>query len=195
MNVKAGEGVRVVWLIRDDSANEYRNVFSYFNDNTSDVDLSGAAVETWAANLWDQVDDLISTKFELYGCVVEGVETFGTMTKLFATPYTGVSSGDPLPRQLAALVTGYTGERRGIAHKYICGLTELSVTDGLWVSGVTDMLDDFGATWIEPFDTGFFSFTAATYNPLRTPKWAPIESTIGRQIPSTQRRRKVGVGS
>ena len=195
MQIKPGEGVRVVWLIRDDSANEYRNVFQYWNDTTGNVDIEGADMETWAANLWDQIDSVISTKFELYGCVAEGIETFGTLTKLFTTPYAGGDVNDPLPRQVAALVTGYTGQRRGIAHKYIVGLTEYSLTDGLINSGVLTLLDNFGGTWIEPFDLGGDTLTAGTYNALRTPKWAAIEATISRQVPATQRRRKVGVGS
>jgi len=191
--IPAGEGCRLVWYIRDSAGAEFRNVFQYFNNTANKVTIEPGDVTSWAANLWGQVEDAIKTTVELYGVKIEGIETFATEFVAFDPVYAGHETSSILPKQVAGLVTAYTAAKRRICHKYIPGMTETDLDLGLWTSSVVTMLQNFGDTWIEPFDLGTANMTAGTYS-VTLDNWAPLTSAVPRSIPSTQRRRKVGVG-
>lgn len=193
MDIPAGKGMRAVWLIRDSAGGEYRNIFTYYNANVSTATVEPTDVQSWAANLWDQVDDYISSAFSLYGVKLEGVGYFATETVSFTPVFAGADVNDRLPNQVAGLVTGYSDKKRGIAKKYIVGVCENGITNGLVNATYLAALQNFGDTWIEPFDLGAMTLTAGVYDESIT-TWYPIKSAIARTVPSTQRRRRAGVG-
>lgn len=194
MDVPAGKGIRLVWLIRDSAGGEYRNIFSYYNDNGVTVNVEPGDVTTWAANLWDQADNFISNAYSLYGVKEEGIGFFATETVSFTPVYQGGDANDRLPNQVAGLVTGYTDKKRGIMKKYLVGVCEDGITAGLVNAGYLAALQNFGDTWIEPFDLGTYSLTAGLYDEALT-TWYPIKATVARTVPATQRRRRAGVGA
>lgn len=103
---------------------------------------------------------------------------------------------DQLPRGVAALLNAKSTDADSSAKKYLGGLTEGPIDDGLWNAGALADFIDFGGEWVQSF---VGSVTGATWNPgvwsVKDLVLNPFVATvIIPTIPAYQRRRKRGVG-
>ena len=105
-------------------------------------------------------------------------------------------ASEQLPRGVAGLVRLWTEDPDVQGKKYIPGITEASLEEGLWVSALITALLAFAADWYAPF-TGAASgatFTPGVWSVVGTLFQAAIDHVATSTIPAYQRRRKRNVG-
>lgn len=103
---------------------------------------------------------------------------------------------DELPRGVAGLVRLWTVDPDVQGKKYIPGLTEISLVEGLWSSGLIVSLLALAADWYLPF-TGTASgasFTPGIWSVASSVFQAAVDHIAASTIPAYQRRRKRNVG-
>jgi hypothetical protein len=106
------------------------------------------------------------------------------------------STTDQLPRGVAALVRLWTTDPDVQGKKYIPGLTEGALTDGLWGAGnLIDFLA-FAADWYLPFTGGTTgaSWTPGIWSVVNKVLKLGVDHIAASGIPAYQRRRKRNVG-
>jgi len=112
---------------------------------------------------------------------------------------TGGSSTDPLPTTVAMLVsTSFAGPPPNRGRVYLAGFTEGAVTGGIFTVAAYGTAEALVADWADGLAyTGGTAFLriARRNNDGTIAISSPVTSVIGRQIPATQRRRRIGVGS
>lgn len=110
----------------------------------------------------------------------------------------GGSANDPLPTQVSLLVsTKYVGIPPNRGRVYFAGLTEGSVTNGIFNVGAYGQCEALVQQWIDGVDlpVGNAFLRIARRNPNGTiAVTSPAQIAIGRDIPAIQRRRRIGVG-
>ena len=103
---------------------------------------------------------------------------------------------DQMARGVAALARLWTTDPDVQGKKYIGGLTEGSLVDGLWSGGDLVLLLAFAADWYTPFvgaSTGA-TFTPGIWSVAQTAFLAAVDHVAASAIPAYQRRRKRNVG-
>jgi len=100
---------------------------------------------------------------------------------------------DPLPNQTAMLVTGLLTLAGKPAKKFLPGITEGLQASGQVVASVLLALGEFAAAWLMPFGVE----TGSEWVPVVYTKHGLCRYFLGyvvRDLLSTQRRRKPGIG-
>lgn len=103
---------------------------------------------------------------------------------------------DQLPRGVALLIRLWTEDPDVQGKKYMPGLTETNVTDGLFSGAIIANALAFAADWYLPFvgsATGA-TFTPGVWSVLNTLFVAAVDHVAMSAIPAYQRRRKNNVG-
>lgn len=103
---------------------------------------------------------------------------------------------DELPRGVAALINCKTLDPDVNGKKYIGGLTEGSVANGLLETGFATAVANFGGEWIADFTgaTSGADFVPGVWSPTNTNFHAMSGTIIIPTIAAYQRRRKRGLG-
>lgn len=160
--------------IVDDAVDWMDDVFGAFNGQISD-ELDGAEVRVYKYDPgdddWDEV----------------GIESWG---------FNPINTDEQLPRGVALLVNLKSVDPDVSGKKYIGGLCEAQVQDGLWTAGEVARAVTFATLWLTPF-AGVHS--AADWDPgiwsVKNNSFFKASNTvIIPSIPAYQRRRKQGVG-
>lgn len=113
-----------------------------------------------------------------------------------AWTYNPGSGGQQLPRGTAALVRLWSDDPDVQGKKYIPGLTEDYLTDGLYTAGTITNLLAFAADWFAPF-VGAASggtITPGVWSVAQLVFKAALDHFATSTIPAYQRRRKRTVG-
>ncbi len=150
--------------------NMYANITSNIND-----ELDGNTVYVYE---YDPVDDDWDEV---------GSNTWG---------WNPTSVGEQLPRAVAGLINYKTTDPDVSGKKYIAGLNEPNIDDGLWNAGTITNLLAFATDMVTPFIGGT---SGATWSPgvwsvLGTVFKAAIDAYGTTTIPAYQRRRKRNIG-
>ena len=103
---------------------------------------------------------------------------------------------EQLPRGVAALVRLWTTDPDVQGKKYIPGLTETNVTDGLFGAGTITQLLAFALDWYTGFVGGVSgaTFTPGIWSVVAKAFLAAVDHYATSTIPAYQRRRKRNVG-
>lgn len=110
--------------------------------------------------------------------------------------FVGTAATAELPRGVAGLVRLWTTDPDVQGKKYIPGLTEGVLQDGLWVAGAITAYLAFGADWLTPFvgATSGATFTPGIWSVANKAFYAAVDHYATSTIPAYQRRRKNNVG-
>lgn len=101
-----------------------------------------------------------------------------------------------LPRGVAALVRLWTSDPDVQGKKYMPGISEASLNDGLFSAGLITSLLAFAADWYLPFvgSASGATITPGVWSVVGTVFKAGIDHVATSTIPAYQRRRKRNVG-
>jgi len=195
---------QVVTKGQDGGARQFRNIhyyefFGYTPDLSQLQDLVDGVDAAYKTNLQGRT----STVFEYYGYDVRRVD-IGDQPTLSLTPtagaWNGTSTSDPLPRQVAGLVTfkAFTAFPR-TSRTYIFGLTEADNTSGgNMASGCEDALDDWAEALLEVDIDGAIDADKQSVKFGGDPRAVIDANDLSTYNVSTnwatQRRRRQGVG-
>lgn len=143
------------------------------------------------ANLSDEIDgnEVIVYKWDSSGGDWDEVGSQGWTFDPNAAP-------EQLPRGVAALVRLWSQDPDVQGKKYIPGLTESGLTDGLFTAGTITALLNFATDWYTPF-VGAGSggtFTPGIWSVVGLLFQAATDHVATSTIPAYQRRRKRNVG-
>ena len=110
--------------------------------------------------------------------------------------YTPTQTSGYLPRGVAGLVLARTTNPDVLGKKYIPGLCEAQLADGLWIASMITGLLAFAADWVTGFTGGQSgaSWDPGVWSPTNEVLYDMSEVIIANSVPAYQRRRKRGVG-
>lgn len=104
----------------------------------------------------------------------------------------GESSGEMLPHQCAALITGDTEQAKTLGKKYLPGFTENDQASGRWTLGTLGILIAVGLEYLFPIVAGAYGLDPGVASKIGA--FFPFIGGTISDIVSGQRRRKIGVG-
>lgn len=203
MSVVVGDILKIVatmvWL----DGNIMQNVFNALIDGGGgpfdDDDIVADAV-SWMQDIFGNITANVSTQVDGTQCQVYKYDAVGgdwdeVGTGIFV--WNPSAAVDQLPRGVAALILARTTNPDVQGKKYLGGITEASVTDGLWYGPQMTQNLLAAADWVTDF---VGSDSLADWNPG---VWSPTDTILylmsgtysANIIPAYQRRRKRGVGA
>ena len=202
MSILAGDILRVVatlvWLDGNLNQNVFNAVVTGGGSPFADADIVDDAV-TWVGDMYAHLVTLMSDEVDgsqvqvyVYDSGDDDWDEVGTDPWV----YDPSSVSDQLPRGVAALINANTLDPDVQGKKYIGGMVEGNIADGLWESGLVTALGLFAAEWLAGFTGGTSGATWAPgiWSPTGTNFHASNGAFITPTIPAYQRRRKRGVG-
>lgn len=179
---------------------EIRNTF-WFGGNDAIMDNAQDIVDAmraaWATNLGAQlITDWTLYGFDVYDKTIPGVpgiEFIPTSGSL-----TGSNNTDSVATQIAMLVTFKAQVAPpNTNRKYLAGWGEGAMVDSLWQTAKTDL----AAAWAaDVLDIGTTTSLAIVMEVVAlnldgtVSGGNPLEYALVRQVPATQRRRRIGIG-
>lgn len=202
MSISAGTILKVVatalWLDGNINQNVFTAVITNGGGPWDEADVVADAL-TWIELIYGNLTAAISD--ELDGSQIQvyeydaGDDDFDEVGS-DAWVWNPTNTDQQLPRGVAGLINAKSLNPDVSGKKYIGGMTEGNVTDGLWPGAVITMFGDVADDWGAPF---VGSDTAADWAPVI---WSPTniiaypmtEVYVVPAIPAYQRRRKRGVG-
>ena len=202
MSISVGDVLRVVATLAWTDGNLAQNVFNAvitgsggpFDDD--DILLDAVAwVNAMYANITGSVsDELDGSQIQVY--VYDSVDDDWDEVATGAWIYAGGQTIEQLPRGVAALINARTTDPDVQGKKYIPGITEGGLTDGLWQAALITQLVNFADDWLTAFvgGTSGGSWTPGVWSPKNTNFFAASGDALIPTIPAYQRRRKRGVG-
>lgn len=202
MSITDGEILRIVASLLWTDGNVNQNVFNAVvtggGSPWTDQDILDDA-EDWLDNMYanlvasqcDQIDGNSVIVYK-YDALDDDWDEVGSNV----WTYNPTVGAEQLPRGVAALVRLWTSDPDVQGKKYISGLTEGSITDGLLTAGVIVNLLAFAADWYTPFvgATSGATFTPGIWSVVGTVFKAGVDHIATSTIPAYQRRRKRNVG-
>lgn len=202
MTLTTGDIVKIVATILWDDGNVMQNVFNAVLTGAGGPWAEADVIDdagSWLTAMYTNITTLVSDTTQ--GSSVEGYvydpidddwDEFDTDNWTWApTNATG-----ELPRGAAALLNGKTTDPDVSGKKYIGGMAEGALGDGLWSAGTISDLVDWGADWLIPFvgTASGADWTPGIWSPTRTVFLPSNLVAVIPTIPAYQRRRKRGVG-
>ena len=180
------------------------------NQNVFNCKMSGAGApwddddiiddaEDWLDNMYANLVTLMASEIDgnevivyKYDTVHDDWDEVGSQSWTFNP--TGAT--EQLPRGVAGLVRLWTYDADVQGKKYVPGLTEGSLTDGLFHSSLITALLAFAADWYAPFVGGVSggTFTPGVWSVVGTVFRQALDHFATSTIPAYQRRRKRTVG-
>jgi len=202
MSIQVGDVLRVVailaWLDGDVAQNVFNAVIGGSGGPYDDDDIVADA-KAWvnvmfanfSASMSDEIDGS-EVRVYVYDSADDDWDEVGSDSWTFNP----ASANDQLPRGVAALINARTLDPDVSGKKYVMGMTEGAVDNGLINSGEIGRLILFGEDWTTAFTGGT---SAADWVPgIWSVKETNFHPTTGSlsipTIPAYQRRRKQGVG-
>lgn len=202
MTVDAGDILRIVasmlWTDGNVNQNVFNCVLSGAGGPWDDEDIADDAVD-WLEDMYANITTFCSDELDGNECLVYKYDAVGDdWDEVFSQAWIWNASGatDQLPRGVAGLIRLWTVDPDVQGKKYIPGLTEAQVNDGLWPSSTLTALLAFAADWYLPF-TGVASgalFTPGVWSVVGKVLKAGVDHIATSSIPAYQRRRKRNVG-
>lgn len=202
MSIVVGDILRVVailsWLDGDIMQNVYNAVIGGTGGPFTDSDIVSDALDwlgTMYPNLVNQMSDECDgseVRVYIYDASDDDWDEVGSAAWTFNP--TGAS--DQLPRGVAMLINAKTTNPDVNGKKYVGGLIEDGVVDGLLSAGVVTALANYADDWTDLFTgaTSGASWVPGIWSPTMTNFLAMSGAYIIPTIPAYQRRRKQGVG-
>lgn len=202
MSITSGEILRIVASLLWTDGNVNQNVFNAVvtggGSPWDDFDIVDDA-EAWCDNMYanlvnsmsDEIDGNSITVYK-YDPLDDDWDEVGSNT----WSYDPTITQDQLPRGVAGLVRLWTSDPDVQGKKYVPGLTEGSVTDGLFTASVITNLLAFAADWYMPFTGGTSgaTWTPGVWSIAGTVFKSAVDHIATSTIPAYQRRRKRNVG-
>lgn len=202
MSIVTGDVLRIVasmlWIDGNVNQNVFNAKVTGAGGPWDDQDIVDDA-EAWLDNMYANMtatcsDDLAGNEVIVYkyDAVGDDWDEVGSQAWVW-TPTVVV---DQLPRGVAGLVRLWTEDPDVQGKKYFPGLTENSITDGLFGAGTIVSLLAFAADWYLPFagGTSGATWTPGIWSVVATVFKAAVDHVATSTIPAYQRRRKRNVG-
>lgn len=203
MTVSVNDILKVVVTCVWTDGNIMQNVFNALIDGGGgpfdDDDIVADAV-TWADDMYGNLTTDVSvlldgSQVQVYKYDSVGDDWDEVGTGIFT--WNPSAAPDQLPRGVAGLLQSRTSNPDVQGKKYVGGLTEAAVTDGLFTATEMTNLIAFATDWVTDF---VGSDSVADWNPG---VWSPTNLILylmtdnfgANIIPAYQRRRKRGVGA
>lgn len=202
MTVSTGTILRVVASFLWTDGNINQNVFNAIVSGGGgpwDVQDIVADAEAWLDNMYANFTATMSDEIDGNEVIVyeydAGDDDWDEVAS-DAWVFNPTQVADELPRGVAGLVRLWTTDADVQGKKYIPGLTEGSIGDGLILGAVLTNLLAFAADWYTPFVGGT---TGATWTPgiwsvANTEFFPGVDHVAASAIAAYQRRRKRNVG-
>lgn len=202
MTVATGDILRVVASMLWTDANVNQNVFNAEitggGGPWDDADVVADA-EAWLDNMYANITIYVSNALDGNEVLVykyDSLDDDWDEVSSDAWSWNPSDSTDQLPRGVAGLVRLWTTDADVQGKKYIPGLCEDGIANGLIGGAIITGLLAFGADWYTPFTGGT---TGATWTPgiwsvANTAFYAGVDHIAASTIAAYQRRRKRGVG-
>lgn len=202
MSVAENAILRVVASMLWTDGNVNQNVFNCKVSGASppydDSDIADD-MEDWLDNLYLNLTTNISNEIDGNSVTVYKWDAGGAdwdEVQSQSWTWNPTSVGEQLPRGVAGLINLWTEDPDVQGKKYIPGLTEASIVDGLITSGLLTNLLAFAADWYLPFvgATTGATFTPGIWSVVGAVFQAAVDHFSTTSIPAYQRRRKRNVG-
>lgn len=203
MSVTDGTILKVVISMLWTDGNLIQNVYSAVVTGGGSPWDSGDIVEdavSWAEDMMYNLTAFISEFIDgsqvqvyEYDSVDDDWDEVGSQS-FFWNP---TQDGDQLPRGAAALLNLKTTDPDVSGKKYICGICDTHLEDGLFTSTVLAALLSYGVDWYAGFvgtDSGA-TWTPGIWSVKNTVFKQALASLVIPAIPAYQRRRKRGIGA
>ena len=202
MSITDGTILRIVASMLWTDGNVVQNVFNAVVTGAGapwDVQDIIDDAEAWMDNMYANITSNINDELDgntvyvyEYDPVDDDWDEVGSNT----WAWNPTSVGEQLPRAVAGLINYKTTDPDVSGKKYIAGLNEPNIDDGLWNSGTITNLLAFALDLVTPFIGGT---SGATWSPgvwsvLGTVFKAAIDAYGTTTIPAYQRRRKRNIG-
>lgn len=202
MSVVDGDILRVVASLLWTDGNVNQNVFncrmSGAGSPWDDDDIIDDA-EDWLDNMYanlvaNMVNDIDGNEVIVYKYDVANDDWDEVGSQSWT--YNPTHATEELPRGVAALVRLWTYDADVQGKKYIGGMNEADLEDGLWASGLITNLLAFAADWYLPFvgATSGGTFTPGVWSVVGSVFRQALDHFATSTIPAYQRRRKRTVG-
>lgn len=155
--------------------------------------------EDWLDNMYANFTTILSDEIDGNEVVVYKYDVAGQdwdEVGSNAWTFDPTQSTEQMARGVAGLVRLWTEDPDVQGKKYIGGLTEASLVDGLIPAAAVTALLAFGADWLTPFvgAASGATFTPGVWSVVGTVFKAAIDHIATSTIPAYQRRRKRNVG-
>lgn len=202
MSLVSGDVLRIVASFLWSDGNVNQNIFNAILSGGSppydDADVLDDA-EDWLDDMYTNIvgnmsDELDGNELIVYKFDVSGQDWDEVGSQAWSIAPTQPS--DQLPRGVAGLVRMWTEDPDVQGKKYIPGLCEIAVEDGLIVAGTIVNLLAFAADWLIPFvgAASGATFTPGVWSVAQIAFKEAIDHVATSTIPAYQRRRKRNVG-
>ncbi len=202
MSIGDGGILRIVGSFLWTDGNVAQNVFNAVVTGGSppydDEDITDDA-EDWLDDMYANLTTVMSDEIDGNSVIVyeydsgdDDWDEVGHNTWAFDP----TAATEQLPRGSAGLVRLWTTDADVQGRKFIPGLVEANLVDGLYDAGlITDLLD-FALDWLTPFvgAASGATFTPGIWSVVGTVFKAAVDHYATSTIPAYQRRRKRGVG-
>lgn len=202
MSVTEGSILRVVASMLWTDGNIMQNVFNVVPtggsppyDEVDVVDDMEDWLDNMFANLTIHVVDTVDGN-EVIVYEYDGVDDDWDEVGSQAWTWDPSSATEEMARGVAGLVRLWTTDPDVQGKKYVGGLSESALTDGLFNSGALTALLAFALDWYTPFVGGASgaTFTPGIWSVAGTVFKLALDHYAASAIPAYQRRRKRGVG-
>lgn len=202
MTVSTGDILRVVaqfvWTDGNINQNVYNAIMSGAGSPWDDQDIADDA-EAWCDNMYANLtamcsDELDGDQVFVYKYDAVGDDWDEVTSNAFT--WNPSNTAEQLPRGTAPLVRLWTVDPDVQGKKYLPGVTEGDLQDGLYDASVIANCLAFGADWWQPFTGGTSggTWTPGIWSVAQTAFKAGVEHVAASAIPAYQRRRKRTVG-
>ena len=202
MSVADNDILRIVasflWTDGEINQNVFNCLISGGGGPYDDQDVADDA-EDWLDNMYANFNTSMSDEIDGNETLVYKYDTVGedwdevTSNALTFNP---VAAVDQLPRGVALLARLWTTDPDVQGRKFIPGLVETNVTDGLFTGAIITSALAFAADWYLPFvgaATGA-NFTPGIWSVVQKALLLGVDHIAVSSIPAYQRRRKNNVG-
>lgn len=202
MSITTGDILRVVASFLWSDGNVNQNVFNAVitggGGPWDDLDVADDAegwLDTMYANMvTQQVDEIDGNEVIVYK--YDPLDDDWDEVASQAWVYDPEETSEQLPRGVAGLVRLWTTDPDVQGKKYMPGMTEGGLNDGLFGAGTLTALLNFAADWYAPFvgAASGATWTPGIWSVKGTVFKAAVDHVAVNAIPAYQRRRKRNVG-
>lgn len=202
MSVTDGDILRIVasmlWTDGNIAQNVFNAVVTGGGSPWTDSDIIDDA-EDWLDDMYANLTGNVSQHLDGNEVIVykyDAIDDDWDEVSSQAWVWSPTQNTDELPRGVAGLLRLWTTDPDVQGKKYIPGLCEVGLTDGLWGSATITNLLAFAADWYLPFvgAASGATFTPGIWSVVGTVFKAGVDHVATSTIPAYQRRRKRNVG-
>lgn len=202
MSVADGTILRMVaqslWTDGNINQNVFNAIMSGAGAPWADADIIDDA-EAWADNMYLNFTGVCSDELDGNEIIVYKYDPIGDdwdEVGSNAWSWNPTNTAEQLPRGTAPLARLWTVDPDVQGKKYLPGVTEGDLEDGLYDASLLINLLAFAADWYLPFTGGTSggTWTPGIWSVVSTAFFAGVDHVAGSTIPAYQRRRKRTVG-